>query len=105
MRAGDPATLSIRATPGNPRHFGCRRLLRADGAAFAVEPAEPPADDFNAPNPGARLLFATIVAPADGVLRFAVVLTPGKAATAAPILSPLDTWSQADGPDPNSTPP
>jgi len=65
----------------------------APGATFAVTSAEPPADGFNAPNPGVRLLVATATAPDDGTLRFAVLLTPGAAAPVAPDLDPLDAWS------------
>lgn len=63
------------------------------GATFTVASAEPPADGFNAPNPGVRLLIATATAPADGTLRLAVLLTPGAAAPVAPDLDPLDAWS------------
>jgi hypothetical protein len=69
------------------------QLISPDASSFAVEPAEPPADDFNAPNPGARLLNATFTAPADGLLRIAVVLTPGETVTEAPGLIPLSGWS------------
>ncbi len=62
-------------------------------AAFTVVSAEPPADGFNAPNPGVSLLVATATAPADGTLRLAVLLTPGTTAPAAPDLEPLAAWS------------
>lgn len=62
-------------------------------ATFTVVSAEPPADGFNAPNPGVRLLVATATTPADGTLRFAVLLAPGANAPAAPALEPLDAWS------------
>jgi hypothetical protein len=70
------------------------QLLAPAGAVFTTEPAEPPADDFNAKNPGAHLLIATATAPADGTLRLAVVLTPGDSATTAPELTALATWSR-----------
>ena len=60
---------------------------------MTVAPAEPPADGFNAPNPGVRLLIATATAPADGTLRLAVLLTAGAAAPVAPDLEPLEAWS------------
>lgn len=83
---------------------GATATLRQDGqalhaqvlaptAAFAVASAEPPADDFNAPNPGVRLLVATVTAPADGTVRLAVLLSPGAAAPVIPALVPLDAWS------------
>jgi hypothetical protein len=89
---------------------GSRALLRQDGrvlraallpplsaaARFEVAPAEPPADDFNAPNPGASLVSATFTAPADGSLRFAVVLGPGPANLPALRLAPLDSWTKPD---------
>jgi hypothetical protein len=57
------------------------KVEEATGAmpAFAVIPADPPADNFNAPNPGRRLLVATFVVPQDGSVRFAVTLHAGKA--------------------------
>ncbi len=70
------------------------QLLAPGDATFTVEPAEPPADDFNAPNPGASLLVATATAPADGTLRITIVLTPGEAAAPAPDTVPLAAWSQ-----------
>lgn len=70
------------------------QLLAPGDATFTVESAEPPADGFNAPNPGASLLVATATAPADGTLRITVVLTPGAAAAPAPALVPLAAWSQ-----------
>lgn len=83
------------------------QLLTPTTAKFTVEPAEPPADGFNAPNPGARLLIVSAIAPVDGNLRIAVVLAPGAAAPPAPGLTPLDSWSQpADAPAAiNLTPP
>jgi len=65
----------------------------APAASFSVVSAEPPADGFNAPNPGVRLLVATTSAPADGTVRLAVLLSPGTAAPAAPALAPLAAWS------------
>jgi len=70
------------------------QLLVPGDAIFTVESAEPPADGFNAPNPGARLLVSTATAPANGTLRITVVLTPGEAAAPAPVLVPLAAWSQ-----------
>lgn len=49
-------------------------------AVFQVQPAEPPADDYNAPNPGVQLLSLTVPAPADGALHLQVQLTPGREA-------------------------
>lgn len=65
----------------------------APAATFTVASGEPPADGFNAPNPGVRLLIATATAPADGTLRLAVLLTPGTTAPVAPDLNPLEAWS------------
>ena len=70
------------------------QLVAPAGAAFTVESAEPPTDGFNAPNPGARLLVATVTAPADGTLRLAVVLAPGDIVTDAPELTALTAWAQ-----------
>ena len=70
------------------------QLFASSDATFTVEPAEPPADGFNAPNPGASLLVATATAPAGGTLRITVVLTPGTAVAPEPALVPLAVWSQ-----------
>jgi len=89
------AEVSCQGTTATLRQAGhtlTAQVIGADGVAFAVEPAEPPPDDFNAHNPGAHLLVATHVTPANGVLRFAVVLTPGASAAPLPALAPLETW-------------
>ncbi len=48
------------------------RLSGSDDATFVVEPAAPPADDFNAANPGVSLLAAVFTAPAGGAVRYEV---------------------------------
>ena len=60
----------------------------------------PPADDFNAPNPGVSLLAVDLVAPANGTLRLAVVLTPGQQSQVLPELIPLDGWAASLPPVP-----
>lgn len=45
-------------------------------ATLAVAPAEPPADAYNARNPGVQLLSFTLPVPADGALTLTVTLTP-----------------------------
>lgn len=67
---------------------GATATLRQDGrsltvaahapaaATFAVAPAEPPPDAYNARNPGVQLLSFTATAPADGSLTLQVTLTP-----------------------------
>jgi hypothetical protein len=66
------------------------RLLAPSGR-FAVVPADPPRDTFNAPNPGKWILALTASAPEDGVLRIAVLLTSGAAAL-SPHLEPVEEW-------------
>jgi hypothetical protein len=51
-------------------------------ARFQVISADPPADGFNAPNPGMRILLLNSQAPESGALRLGVLLQPG----ASPIL-------------------
>jgi hypothetical protein len=51
-------------------------VLAPATAAFQVQPASAPADDYNAPNPGVQLLSLTVPAPADGALALQVLLTP-----------------------------
>jgi hypothetical protein len=61
------------------------RLLSLAGAVrFEVLPAEPPKNDYDAPNPGVRLLVVHAAAPASGKVAFGVVLQPGSAGDAAP---------------------
>lgn len=48
------------------------RLSGPDDAAFQVEPAAPPADDFNVANPGVNLLAVIFTATGEGSLRFNV---------------------------------
>ena len=56
-------------------------LLEGAGATFSVIPADPPKDDFNAPNPGRSILIATVPANAAGEARISVSLQPqGRAA-------------------------
>ena len=50
-------------------------VLAPAEAAFQVQPAAPPADNFNAPNPGVQLLFLTVPAPAGGAVDLQVSLT------------------------------
>lgn len=62
-----------------------RAELRAETpASFAVAPAQPPEDGFNAPNPGVSVLSATLLAPPGGSLRFEVLLAPGTPDVATP---------------------
>jgi len=67
-------------------------LLASSGSSFGVEPASPPYDGFNAPNPGVSMLFANTVAPESGSLRIAVVLSPGDGTMDVKELAPLDSW-------------
>lgn len=52
-------------------------VLTPTTARFAVQPADPPPDGYNAPNPGVQLLFLNVPAPADGSVGLQVSLTPG----------------------------
>jgi len=53
-------------------------------ATFQVQPANPPADAYNALNPGVQLLFLTVPAPADGTLNLQVALTPAPGSILSP---------------------
>jgi Tol biopolymer transport system component/imidazolonepropionase-like amidohydrolase len=64
----------------------------SEGARFAVIPAEPPADAFNAANPGRRILTATAVAAGGGTLRIAVLLG-GAPGSGPPELEAIEKWS------------
>lgn len=59
-------------------------VLAPMSAAFQVQPASAPADDYNAPNPGVQLLTLTVPAPADGALDLQVRLTLLPAKSSAP---------------------
>jgi len=89
---GLPPGLTVRwqmATRATVSLQGNTAVLRQDGrsltveartpaATFKIEPAEPPADNYNAKNPGVQLLSFTVAAPPDGSLDLEVVLTPAK---------------------------
>lgn len=47
----------------------------SDGQLHAT-PADPPADDFNAPNPGTSLLLVDAIAPASGMLKIEMEFEP-----------------------------
>ncbi|MES2462573.1 MAG: heparinase II/III family protein [Armatimonadota bacterium] len=46
------------------------------GAKWNILPADPPPNDYDAPNPGARLLVASVTVPASGTVNIAVTLQP-----------------------------
>jgi len=52
------------------------RVISPADLAFEVIPADPPEDDFNAPNPDTRILILNTVAPASGELQIEVTLQP-----------------------------
>ncbi len=83
---GATATLKL-----NGRTLTLRALAPA-GAVFAVAPAEPPADGYNAPNPGVSLLTLTCPAPESAALTIAVQLTPGTGQPTPVTVRPLASW-------------
>ena len=70
------------------------RIISPANAHFESIPADPPVDDFNAPNPGARLLIVNTKATESGRVEVNVALTPGSFAFAEdPLASkPLVGW-------------
>jgi len=74
----------------------------ADGK-FEVIPADPPKDEFNAPNPGISILVANLRVPLSGKLVIQVVLQPGEMPLADQPLpvTPCESWS---APLPTKTP-
>jgi len=73
------ATVSLQGNTATLRQDGRSLTVEARApasAAFTVAPAEPPADAYNAHNPGVQMLAFTANAPADGTLDLEVVLTP-----------------------------
>jgi len=99
-----PTRARVTATGANAGLTQDRQNLQvrlvAAGGAFVVEPADPPKDDFNASNPGVSLLVTELVAPANGSLRIAVVLSPGQKLPPDPTLVPLDEWATTTPPVP-----
>jgi hypothetical protein len=83
---GDRATLR---QDGRVLHV---QVAAPTGARFAVQPAEAPPDDFNAPNPGVSMLSLTCRPTESAALRFAVVLSPGETMQETPVVIPLDAW-------------
>jgi len=69
------------------------QLLAPEGAKFTVIPADPPADSFNVPNPGRRILVVTASADGQGSLGIGVWLKPGSVTGASvPRIKPLAEW-------------
>jgi len=83
------------ATRATVEIAGTRALLKQDGkmlearlvspayATFEVIPADPPVDDFNAPNPNTRILLVNVTAPESGKVKLKVTLQPGSTRQAA----------------------
>jgi hypothetical protein len=82
-----------------------RVSLRAyAGARWEVIPAEPPTNDYDAPNPGARLLTGTMTAPASGTVVLPVTLQPLRSGKAVdPVTEKLATVSLNQWPLPPVT--
>jgi hypothetical protein len=53
------------------------RLLGIEAAKFEVIPVDTPTNDYDAPNPGMKLLVVNFNAPANGNLNYSVLLQPG----------------------------
>ncbi|HEY0967974.1 MAG TPA: heparinase II/III family protein [Opitutaceae bacterium] len=69
------------------------QLVGPASARFAVIPADPPADNFNAPNPGRRILIINHPASASGEADLAVWLKPAAAnGSATPTIEPIQRW-------------
>lgn len=71
------------------------RIATPSGAAFAVVPADPPPNAYDAPNPNRRLLVVTVEVPASGDVVLRVLLRPGAEPPSgdAPGFQPAETWS------------
>ena len=70
------------------------RLLSPETAQFESIPADPPLDDFNAPNPETRILIVNIKAGETGSVTFNVLISTGVAEISENPLSVrrLDEW-------------
>jgi hypothetical protein len=71
-------------------------LRSSVGAKWEVIPADPPQNDYDAPNPGARLLIANLTVPESGKLDLSVLLLPESITTVSEKLAeqPLSKWPQ-----------
>lgn len=88
LKPGSPVRWTM-ATRAEVAPKGHTAILRQDGktlkarlsgpaeARFQALEAEPPADGFNAPNPGVTLLVVEAIAPESGQLKIEVALEPG----------------------------
>jgi hypothetical protein len=69
---------------------GGQQLFVRHGASvpgkFEVMAADPPDNDYDAPNPGMRLLILHLTAPESGRVNIAVTLQPVKPAETPPII-------------------
>ncbi len=74
------------------------KLLSPVAAKFESVAADPPPQDFDAPNPGARLLVANFAAPASGRLEITVILQPVVRTDAAPVADKLAQTALAEWP-------
>jgi hypothetical protein len=69
-------------------------LTSSSHAQLEVIPADPPKDDYDAPNPGQSILIANVEAPASGELKIEAVLHPGTGPVPAPpAFTPAESWS------------
>lgn len=72
-------------------------LLSPTEGKFEVIPADPPVDNFNAPNPGTSILIAKLHPDASGNLLIQVLIQPGKAPLSDRKIEvePCESWSEA----------
>ncbi|HEU5079098.1 MAG TPA: heparinase II/III family protein [Opitutaceae bacterium] len=62
---------------------------------FTSAPANPPVDNFNAPNPGVTLVGLDFTAPENGTLRYGVIFSDEAQPDAENKLTPLESWAGA----------
>lgn len=76
----------------NGRALTLRLLDAPAGAKFAAEPAQPPADGFNARNPGVTLVHLTFTPLGSPDASVTVQFSPGPPAGNSPAVRPLADW-------------
>ncbi len=91
----------VRLLEQDKKQLQLRRLAPADTAWREYETAKPPAE-WDAANPGTRMVGFEATAGADGTLRFAVLLTPGSCRASLASRLRLETapadWSEQKPP-------
>jgi hypothetical protein len=98
VRWGMVTRAEVEITPGggallkqNGKQLGLR-VLGADGVEFEIYETASPPEDYDAPNPGTRMIGFTLPLEAGAAQRLTVLLQPGGPAERAAEIDALDAW-------------